>query len=294
MTNPLRIAVYGKHIQEPSEIYVEHLLRLLLNHQVSIFLHDSLKNFSHHFPTAGIFDAHESLTAAKPDFLICMGGDGTILEAVSLVKDSEIPVLGINLGRLGFLANVAKEDITQAVEDLMTKKYELSSRSLIRLAVSSGQEHITQPFALNEVAVSRKDTTAMITIHAYINEVFLNTYWADGLIISTPTGSTGYSLSCGGPIIMPDSESFVITPIAPHNLNVRPFVIPNHYKIRLRVESRESEFLASADSKIYKLPCSTELVLEKEKFNIKLVQTFRQDFAATLRRKLMWGLDRRN
>jgi NAD+ kinase len=294
MKQILHIAVYGKQIQEPSEIFVEHLLRQLQRFKAKIALFDGLAQFSHLVPDAQLFADHASLIPLKPDFLICMGGDGTILDSVSIIRDSRIPVLGINLGRLGFLANTAKEDISQAIEDLVSGQYDLSVRGLIRLRVSAGQSEITQPFALNEVAVSRKDTTAMITIHAYINDVFLNTYWADGLIVSTPTGSTGYSLSCGGPIIMPDSESFVITPIAPHNLNVRPFVIPNHYKIRLKVESRESEFLASADSRIYKLPCSTELVLDQEDFKMIMVQTYRQDFAATLRKKLMWGLDRRN
>lgn len=290
----MKVAVFGKNIAEAALPHVTHLLVLLEKNNIKTLLYKELIEAVPTESMEGSFENHEDLIRYHPDFLISLGGDGTILDAVSLVKDTGIPILGINLGRLGFLANVAKEDISRAIDDLVMRRFSISQRNLIHMDVLSDGQPIAQPFALNEISVSRKDTTAMITIHAYINDVYLNSYWADGLIVSTPTGSTGYSLSCGGPIIMPDSESFVITPIAPHNLNVRPFVIPNHYQIRLKVESRESEFLASADSRIYKLPTSTELVLQKEQFLINMVQTYQQDFAATLRKKLLWGLDRRN
>lgn len=290
----MKVAVFGKNISDDAQPHVTHLLVLLKKNNIKTLLHNELLESVLAESTEGTFETHGDLIRHHPDFLVCLGGDGTILDAVGLVKDTGIPILGINLGRLGFLANVAKEDISRAVEDLVLRRFTISQRNLIHMDVLNDGQPIAQPFALNEISVSRKDTTAMITIHAYINDVYLNSYWADGLIVSTPTGSTGYSLSCGGPIIMPDSESFVVTPIAPHNLNVRPFVIPNHYQIRLKVESRESEFLASADSRIYKLPCSTEIVLQKENFSINMVQTYQQDFAATLRKKLLWGLDRRN
>ena len=227
------------------------------------------------------------------DFLISIGGDGTILDAATLVADIDLPILGINTGRLGFLANVARDEINSAIDKLLEKKYTIDERTTLKVQTSTG-ESLNPNFALNEVSVSRRGTTSMITVHAYINDEYLNSYWADGLIVATPTGSTGYSLSSGGPIMMPGSENFVITPIAPHNLNVRPFVIPNSYKIRLKIEGRENNYLASLDSRIYTFDNEVELFLQNSPTTIKMVQTEDQDFPSTLRNKLLWGLDRRN
>jgi len=239
------------------------------------------------------FSNEEELAQFDPHFLVSLGGDGTILEATVLIQSKDIPILGINMGRLGFLANVAKNNITTSLDALFTGRFQLDFRSLLQ--VRSSSTHVMKPnFALNEITIARKETTSMITVHTYLNGAYLNSYWADGLIISTPTGSTGYSLSCGGPIIMPNSENFVLTPIAPHNLTMRPFVISDNNTLRLRVESRENEFLTSLDSRMHSFDTETELFVQKADFRIALVQTEMQDFPSTLRNKLSWGLDHRN
>lgn len=292
----MKVAVFGKIISPDTRPFIENLHQQLLDIGAEIVVYRKLNKFiKEHCDlnyTFDDFNSHEELVQAQPDFLITAGGDGTILDAVTFVRDSGIPILGINTGRLGFLSNVSKEKIPQAVTALQTGEYSLDDRYL--LAVDSNQLDLNMNFALNEVTVSRKDTTAMVTIHTWINGNYLNSYWADGLIIATPTGSTGYSLSCGGPIIMPGSESFVITPIAPHNLNVRPFVIPNNMEIKLKVEGRERQFLISLDSRIYAVETGSELMIKLAKFKIRLVKTEIQDFADTMRNKLMWGLDKRN
>ncbi len=292
----MKVAVFGKLISPDTRPFIENLHQKLLDIGAEIVVYRKLNKFIQEHCnlqyTFEDFSSHEELLAHKPDFLVTAGGDGTILDAVTYVRDSGIPILGINTGRLGFLSNVSKEKIPQAVTALQTGEYSLDERNL--LAVDAPGLNLDMNFALNEVTVSRKDTTAMVTVHTWINENYLNSYWADGLIIATPTGSTGYSLSCGGPIIMPGSESFVITPIAPHNLNVRPFVIPNNMEIKLKVEGRESQFLISLDSRIYSLETGTELLVKLGRFKIKLVKTEIQDFADTMRNKLMWGLDKRN
>lgn len=292
----MKIAVFGKSINKESRSYVEDLHRELLEEGVEISVFRRLERFiTDHCDLDFSFQSfatHEELLEFGPDFLITIGGDGTILDAVTYIRDSGIPILGVNTGRLGFLSNVSKENISEAVEALVKGEYSIDSRYLLELQTPDLDLDLN--FALNEVTVSRKDTTAMVTVHTWINGKYLNSYWADGLIIATPTGSTGYSLSCGGPIIMPGSESFVITPIAPHNLNVRPFVIPNNMEIKLKVEGRERQFLVSLDSRIYSLDTGSELTVKLQKFKINLVKTDIQDFADTLRNKLLWGLDRRN
>lgn len=292
----MKIAVYGKSISAESKQYVEDLHQELTEAGVEISVFKRLNRFIEEHCDIDIsldsFSSYEELMSFGPDFLITMGGDGTILDAVTYVRDSGIPVLGVNTGRLGFLSNVSKENIKEAVRALVRGDYSIDSRNLLDLQCDSLDLELN--FALNEVTVSRKDTTAMVTVHTWIDGRYLNSYWADGLIIATPTGSTGYSLSCGGPIIMPGSESFVITPIAPHNLNVRPFVIPNDMEIKLKVEGRERQFLVSLDSRIYSLDTGSELKIKLQNFQINMVKTDIQEFADTLRNKLLWGLDRRN
>ncbi|MDC0339342.1 NAD kinase, partial [Flavobacteriales bacterium] len=221
------------------------------------------------------------------------GGDGTILDTITAIGDSEIPIVGFNTGRLGFLANNAKEDAKHIVEMLIKGNYELEQRSLLSLETDDelfGENN----FALNELTVHKKDSSSMMTIHTYINDEYLNSYWADGLILSTPTGSTAYSLSCGGPILIPQSKNFVINPIAPHNLSARPLIVPDDVEIKLRIEGREDEFLATLDSRTRTINNATELKIVKSKFFINLVKFEGQNFYNTIRNKLLWGMDKRN
>ncbi len=293
----MKIAVYGKAFTLDARPYIEGLYKRLIDEGIEIALYDRLETFLREqcewdkdHPT---YSNHKELKAFDPDFLITIGGDGTILDAVTLVRNNRIPILGINTGRLGFLSNVAKEEIGASIDKLLAGNYVINPR--YTLMVTTDDDTQPEPnFALNEVTVSRKGTTSMITVHTYINDEYLNSYWADGLIVATTTGSTGYSLSCGGPIMMPGSKNFVITPIAPHNLTVRPFVIPSDFKIRLQIEGRENEYLLSLDSRIYSYRNEVELFLQRSEVTILLVQTDLQSFPSTLRNKLVWGLDRRN
>jgi NAD+ kinase len=229
----------------------------------------------------------------KLDCLVSIGGDGTLLNTIALVRDSGIPVLGINTGRLGFLSSVSTEDIEQAADALFTMKYTLDQRTLIRLDSPSGLFGEVN-YALNELAVYKKEPNTMLTIHAWVNDLFLNSYWADGLIIATPTGSTAYSLSCNGPILHPGSGDFIITPIATHNLTVRPIVIPDNSVIRLKVEGRSNDFFVSLDSRFKAIDSTKEIMVVKEDFKINLIRMENQNFFSTIREKLKWGIDIRN
>ena len=228
------------------------------------------------------------------DFLVCFGGDGTILDAVTIVKNTEIPIIGINTGRLGFLATISKNEIPLLMTDLFNKKYTLSNRTLLQIEVQNN--HLNFPFALNEISVLSKENSAMINVKVFIDEEYLNTYWADGLIISTPTGSTGYSLSCGGPIVMPESNNFIITPIAPHNLNVRPLIINDNSIVRIEIvdTNNKRKFLLSMDSRNEYLHKDCSIVLKKADFKIKLLKLESTTSSKTIRNKLLWGLDSRS
>jgi NAD+ kinase len=240
------------------------------------------------------FSSHTELDTSF-DLLISIGGDGTILRAATLVRNSGVPILGINAGRLGFLATVQKENIDSFLQFVIDKKYSISKRTLLGLDCSPENEAIKEiNFAMNEITVSRKDTTSMITIETYLNDEFLNSYWADGLIISTPTGSTGYSMSCGGPILTPEVKSLVITPIAPHNLNARPLVIPDDTEIKLRVTGREDQYLVSLDSRVTTVKNESVLIIKKNPFEINMIEIPEETFLKTLRNKLLWGEDKRN
>ena len=296
----MRIALFGRAPKPANLPYVEVVLEKLVEEGVEFSVYHTLRQacddiVKEEFKEVqfSTYANEEELDQFDPHFLISLGGDGTILEATVLIQSKDIPILGINMGRLGFLANVAKSNIITSLDALFTGRFQLDFRSLLQARSSS--THVMKPnFALNEITIARKETTSMITVHTYLNGAYLNSYWADGLIISTPTGSTGYSLSCGGPIIMPNSENFVLTPIAPHNLTMRPFVISDNNTLRLRVESRENEFLTSLDSRMHSFDTETELFVQKADFRIALVQTELQDFPSTLRNKLSWGLDHRN
>ena len=292
----MKVAVYGKQFQQDVAPFVYELFIELEKAQMEVLVYEPFYNFlSKQIDLnlfLGTYNSYEELKK-NIDLFISVGGDGTILDATTLIKDSEIPIMGVNTGRLGFLADVAKDQIPKTIKQLINKKFSIDQRTLIKLETEK-QLFGKLNFALNEVTISRKDTTSMITITTYINDQYLNSYWADGLIIATPTGSTGYSLSCGGPIVMPGSENFVITPVAPHNLNVRPLVISDKYVIKVKVEGRAKQFLVALDSRIQTLDAGIELTIKKESFKINMVETETQDFSSTLRNKLLWGLDKRN
>lgn len=230
----------------------------------------------------------------QADFLLSIGGDGTILETIAFVRNSGIPIVGINTGRLGFLAGVTVEQAVESVvENLLARKFSLDKRSLLRLD-SKNNLFGSVNYAMNELTVQRKESSSMMTIHCWVNGEFLNSYWADGLIIATPTGSTAYSLSCGGPLMIPDAKSLVITPLSPHNLNVRPLILPEDSEIKLKVEGRSPQYIASLDARMESFDESEELIIRKGDFKISLVRFADQHFFDVIREKLMWGVDKRN
>ena len=293
----MKIAVYGQYFKPEDKTYIEELLYALRKNNIDFVIESNyfLELKEHlNILKAKIFSSHKELDSSF-NFLFTVGGDGTILRAVKFVRDSNIPVVGINIGRLGFLATVQKEEISIAVELLIKRKYLIKSRSLLSVRTSPNIESLESlNFALNEVAVNRKNTASMITVEIYLDDEYLTSYWADGLIIATPTGSTGYSLSCGGPIITPRAKSLALTPIAPHNLSARPLVIPDDTKIKFKVSGREDEFVLTLDSRITTINSNTEIFVEKSNFNLKMVQIKEQTFIKTLREKLLWGQDSRN
>jgi len=293
----MKVAIYGQFFKLEDIVYIKELFNVLTKKNIEFLVEESYFNFiKKNIETKNIatFSSYNDLKNAF-DFIITMGGDGTILSAVTIVRDSNIPIIGINTGRLGFLATVQKEEIESAINALINKDFLIKERTLLSVSTSSNQKDLLPlNFALNEVSVSRKNTASMIIIETYLDKEFLNAYWADGLIISTPTGSTGYSLSCGGPIITPQAKSFALTPIAPHNLNARPLVIPDETNIKFTVKGRENEFLLSLDSRVTTINSNTEIFVEKAPFNLKMVQINKQTFIKTLREKLLWGKDLRN
>jgi NAD+ kinase len=296
ISSNLTFAVYGRTGTQAILPYVSKLIEVFKCHSIRPLLYQPLYSFmkQNGIQSNGIdtFSTHDELQG-NANFLFSLGGDGTLLDTITLVRNHGIPIVGINTGRLGFLASISKDQLESCVEYLLQGRYDLDKRSLIRLETPIplfGQVN----YALNEITIHKKDSSSMIIIHTYLNGEYLNSYWADGLIISTPTGSTGYSLSCGGPIIVPQSENFVITPIAPHNLNVRPIVVSDKYVISLEVEGRNPFFLASLDSRSITIDSSVQLAARKEDFSIDIVRLHSENFLGTLRNKLMWGLDVRN
>ncbi len=290
-----KIAIYGMEFNESFIPHIKKLFELLNKANAHLLIFEP---FSRVLNTKIGLSENISLFNKKDqlkevDILLSIGGDGTLLNTINLVREHNIPVLGINTGRLGFLSNVSKNDIESAVSSIISGNYQIEQRTLLSLETSTnlfGENN----YALNELTIHKKDTASMITIHAYINDEYLNTYWADGLIVSTPTGSTAYSLSCGGPIVVPGSQNFVITPIAPHNLNVRPMVIPDNSKIVLRVEGRNNHFLAALDARSESIDPTLKLIVRKANFCLGLVKLPEQNFLNTIRTKLVWGLDKRN
>tara|TARA_R110000850_G_scaffold203228_1_gene329585 strand:+ start:201024 stop:201917 length:894 start_codon:yes stop_codon:yes gene_type:complete len=295
---PLKVGIYGQFYHENSSVYIKLLLDVLSKNNVSIFIEEnfhSLISENKEIDTQDLqFPTFKELDSGF-DLFFSIGGDGTILKSITYIKDLNIPFAGINTGRLGFLASIQKEEITSCVDKIMNGDYTLSERTLLSIDVSPDHHDIkTLNFALNEISVIRKNTTSMIKVETYLNDEYLTSYWSDGLIVSTPTGSTGYSLSCGGPVLEPSSTSFILTPIAPHNLNARPIVIPDSTEIKLKVTGREDNYLVSLDSRIATLSNETEITIKKSPFTLKMIQLHEDSFIKTLRKKLLWGEDKRN
>jgi NAD+ kinase len=294
----MKVAIYGQYYLVSTEPIIKDIFVFFNTNKVEMVIEANFLKMLYEKKIVqkeyNTFSSHTELDSSF-DMLISIGGDGTILRAVTLVRDSGVPVLGINAGRLGFLATVQKENIAEFMQIVIDKKYTISKRTLLSLSCSPENDPpLDLDFAMNEVTVSRKETTSMITIETYLNGEFLNSYWADGLIIATPTGSTGYSLSCGGPILTPDVNSLVITPIAPHNLNARPLVIPDNTEIRLKVSGREENYLVTLDSRIASVKNESILTITKTPFCINMVEIPDETFLKTLRSKLLFGEDRRN
>jgi NAD+ kinase len=290
----MTIAIFGKSFDPLHSKEISQLINGLIahNHELIVFneFADYLKS-TFDFETSTTFSNHRELQNVK--LMISIGGDGTILNTLTYIRHFEIPVLGINTGRLGFLSTVNTDEIADIIEAIDSGNYECEERSVLEL---SSPNNLFAPvnYALNEMAIHKNDRSSMITISAYLNDVYLNSYWADGIIVSTATGSTAYSMSCGGPIVLPGSQVLVITPIAPHNLNVRPIVVPDKLTIRLEVEGREEQHLVSLDSRAVSLDSALPLEVKKAPFKMKLVRLHDRSFVETIRTKLNWGLDKRN
>jgi len=293
----MKIAVYGPLFNERSKSTIQTLISYLKKRAANVVFennfHASIVSDSDIYLNAYGLDTFEVLDASF-DLLISIGGDGTILRAITFVKDLEIPIVGINTGRLGFLATIPMNTIQKAMDEIFDGNYRISKRSLLTIEVDTKNTSLDLDFALNEIAVSRKNTTSMISVETWLDNEYLTSYWADGLIVSTPTGSTGYSLSCGGPVITPESDSLVLTPIAPHNLNARPLVISSDKVIKLKVSGREDQHLVSLDSRINTLENNTTITIQKATFNINMIELKEDGFLETLRKKLLWGADPRN
>lgn len=294
----MKIGIYGQFYHENAAQYIGQLLNLLDEKNIEVLIEENFLKLIHsnnsidkdyeHF--LGFDELDNSF-----DLFFCIGGDGTILKSINYIRNLDIPIVGINTGRLGFLATIQKEQIESTLNEILEKKFSLSPRSVLSIKTNpKNDDPVFSQIALNEIAVSRKNTTSMITVDTWLDDQFLTSYWADGLIIATPTGSTGYSLSCGGPVITPDADSLVITPIAPHNLNARPLVIRDHTTIKLKVSGRENTHLVSMDSRIATLENETEIIISKAPYCINFVELQEDSFLNTLRKKLLWGEDKRN
>ena len=290
----MKVFIYGQYWKEQDRNYVVMLLEKLSLSEIDYRLY---KNYAEQIPIDNITNyclgSYEELKTYSPDVIITLGGDGTILSAVTLIRDLEIPIMGINLGRLGFLASIEQVRISDAIDKLINEEYSITTRSMID--VSSDPDIFGDiNFGLNDFTLLKRDNSAMVVIHAFVDGHFLNSYWADGLIVSTPTGSTGYSLSCGGPLIFPSSDNFILTPVAPHNLNVRPIVISGKNEISLKIEGRAENFLCTLDSRNKIVTSEHDIKLKKCHFNTKTINLQGDNFMKTIRSKLNWGQDKRN
>jgi len=292
----MKVAIYSRGLDHEQEAPLLILLEELAKHKILVLMYRTLLT-SYNLPLPLLenvtpFDGYGDLDS-QIDCFITLGGDGTILDATTIVREKKIPLLGINFGRLGFLANISKDELGMAVDAIVNHTFISDKRSLIHLDASIdlfGES----PFALNEFAIHKRDTAPMIKIHTYLNGEFLNTFWADGLIVATPTGSTGYSMSCTGPIVFPDSRNFVITPVAPHNLNVRSIVVADSSIISFEIESRIDQFICALDARREIVNKDIQLAVKREVFDANLIKLSENTFLSTLREKLTWGMDKRN
>ena len=293
----MNIAIYGKKTSSKEDLLdFETLIAVIQKHGWNPILECNLKNIIR-TKISGIdeletFSSHLDFQAGI-DLVISVGGDGTFIKTVGFIRDSGVPILGINTGRLGFLANIRRDEIEETMELIHQKNYVFEVRSLLSVETKNkifGEDN----FALNEVTVHKKDTASMITVNATLGDEYLNSYWADGLIVATPTGSTAYSLSCGGPIITPGCHVHILTPIAAHNLNVRPMVVADDLEIKLTVEGREKSYLVSLDSKTKNIAAGEEIIIRKAKFMVNVIKFEDNNFLDTIRKKMLWGIDQRN
>lgn len=293
----MKIAIYGKKYDPTFKEYFQELLLTLNKENVELFVYEPFYRFVTKEAECLPFECHffnlPTEAPGKVDFLISIGGDGTFLESMLYLKSSSIPVIGLNSGRMGFLANISKEEIKPAFESIFNNKYEIEERNLLRVE-SDIELFGGYNFALNEVTVQKTDSS-LISVDTWLDGEFLNTYWTDGLIIATPTGSTAYSLSVGGPIVAPKSNNFIITPIASHNLTVRPVVVPDNVNIELKVKTRNDSFLITVDNRVQKQILNESVItIRKSKFVLKMLKLPFNNYYSTLRNKLMWGADKRN
>ena len=290
------VALYNRTFDEHDAPTVLRILSMLEHHKLQMVFYkefyERLQPYVNFITPPKLFTSKRDLPP-QTDMLFSLGGDGTMLDAVCFVGGSNIPLIGVNLGRLGFLAAIPEEEVEDAILSLVRGSYTLEQRTLLHLDSNVPLFNGT-PFALNEFTIHRQDSSSMIRIHTYLNGEFLNTYWADGLIVATPTGSTGYSLSCGGPVVFPQTSSFVITPVAPHNLNTRPIVVPDDNVISFEIEGRAKEFLCTLDARTENITANVQLAVKKESFLVSLVRPDEHNFLKTIRQKLYWGIDKRN
>lgn len=293
----MQVVVFGKLYKEKDLPYIQELFDVLHAEGITVYVYAPyIETLGQQVKIPGAFaafDDYRDFRVHNIDCVIVLGGDGTMLNAVTLVRDSGVPMLGINLGRMGFLASIEKKHIRQSIEKLRRGQYTIQERTMLYLE-SHPDLFGDIPFALNDCTLLKRDTSSMITIHAFLNGDYLNSYWADGIIIATPTGSTGYSLSCGGPVVFPGSGNFVLTPVAPHNLNVRPIVISDTSVISFEVEGRGENFICTLDSRFELINAHHQLAVRKNDFPIKLIQLQDITFLTTIREKLGWGEDIRN
>ncbi len=289
------VALYGQTLRSEYYVYIQQMIDKLGNTgcRIKIFttLYQDMKGHLQFHVEPEVFDSYADIRDV--DVLFSVGGDGTLLGTIGLVRDSGIPVMGVNTGKLGFLSSVSKEEIIRSIDDILAGRYGIEERSLIRLDMPDNPFQEIN-YGLNEVMINKRAPMSMITIHTWVNDVFLNSFWGDGLIVSTPTGSTGYSMSCGGPIILPESRSFVITPIATHNLTVRPVVLPDDCEIRIRVEGRDPQYYVGIDSRSHEIQETSDLIIRRQDFPMRLIRMENQHFFKTIRTKLKWGIDVRN
>jgi len=292
----MKIAIYSRLLKTEDTEFIQYLITYLLTNDIELNIHqkyhEQLLPHIQFLKPVMTFQSYQDLPS-DIDCLFSLGGDGTLLDTVNLIRNSQIPILGINIGRLGFLANAGKDDLAIAVNALKNKNYTLEQRSLLHL---DSTPSLFQDFnyALNEFTIHKQDSSSMIVIHTYVDGIFLNSYWADGIIVATPTGSTAYSLSCGGPIVAPNAQVFTITPVAAHNLSVRPMVIPDNQVISFEVEGRHDQFVCTLDSRYELINHTHRLSLRKESFTINLLRLSKNNFFTTIKDKLMWGIDVRN